>query len=150
MIPKSGNRFSEKDHAQIKRLERDDDSKKNHPALSSRIPAASGGGTVQLALLQAQQGDERKQKKDICCHENPSEHRGHVDAGGARSCRERRGERNQENGGGGNHQRSAEKIQPVTALMARQALHGTMGDQGGEEPERHVEPEDERPVQMLG
>src|SRR6516162_4640120 len=33
MIPKSGNRFSEKDHAQTK-LERDDDSKKNHPALA--------------------------------------------------------------------------------------------------------------------
>src|SRR5262249_15564843 len=32
MIPKSGNRFSERDHAQTE-LERDDDSKKNHPAL---------------------------------------------------------------------------------------------------------------------
>jgi hypothetical protein len=31
MIPKSGTRFSEKGHAQNKWLERDDDSKKNHP-----------------------------------------------------------------------------------------------------------------------
>src|SRR6516225_8216776 len=37
MIPKSGNRFSEKDHAQTKELERDDDSKKNHPALNAKI-----------------------------------------------------------------------------------------------------------------
>jgi hypothetical protein len=41
MIPKKpaphlmrgGNWFSEKDHAQTKEVERDDDSKKNHPAL---------------------------------------------------------------------------------------------------------------------
>jgi len=33
MIPKSGYRFSEKDHAPPKKLERDDDSKKSHPAL---------------------------------------------------------------------------------------------------------------------
>jgi hypothetical protein len=44
MIPKSGNRFSEKDHAQNKKkLQRDDDSKKNHRAvgLLLRLPAAA-------------------------------------------------------------------------------------------------------------
>jgi hypothetical protein len=40
MIPKSGNRFSEKDHAQTKSLKRDDDSKKNHPALT-HVPDAA-------------------------------------------------------------------------------------------------------------
>jgi hypothetical protein len=37
VIPKSGNRFSEKDHAQNNNLERDDDSKKNHPALGDPL-----------------------------------------------------------------------------------------------------------------
>jgi hypothetical protein len=39
MIPKSGNRFSEKDHAQPKKLE-DDASKKNHPALARAMSVA--------------------------------------------------------------------------------------------------------------
>jgi len=34
MIRKSGYRFSEKDHAQIKEIEPDDDSKKSHLALA--------------------------------------------------------------------------------------------------------------------
>src|SRR5271156_3591509 len=34
MIRKSGHRFSEKDHAQTKKIERDDDSKKSHPPLA--------------------------------------------------------------------------------------------------------------------
>src|SRR5215475_3857898 len=35
MIPKSGYGFRKKDHAQNKKLERDDDSKKSHPALAA-------------------------------------------------------------------------------------------------------------------
>jgi pilus assembly protein Flp/PilA len=35
MMPKSGNRFSGKHHAPKKKLERDDDSKKSHPDLST-------------------------------------------------------------------------------------------------------------------
>jgi hypothetical protein len=34
MIPKSGYRFSEKIMLQLKRLERDDESKRSHPALA--------------------------------------------------------------------------------------------------------------------
>jgi hypothetical protein len=36
MNPNSGNHFSEKDHAQNKKLERDDDSKKIDPAQSRK------------------------------------------------------------------------------------------------------------------
>src|SRR5258705_2373011 len=35
MIRKSGHRFSEKDHAQTKKIERDDESKRSHHALKS-------------------------------------------------------------------------------------------------------------------
>src|ERR1700732_1144100 len=38
MIPKSGYRFSEKDHSPNNKLERDDDSKKSHPALAAPSP----------------------------------------------------------------------------------------------------------------
>src|SRR6202048_5400423 len=41
MIPKSGNRFSEKRSCSNKELERDDDWKKNHPALGDRPNAGS-------------------------------------------------------------------------------------------------------------
>src|SRR5437016_3189831 len=40
MIRKSGHRFSEKDHAQTKKIERDDDSKKSHHALGAAPPAS--------------------------------------------------------------------------------------------------------------
>jgi len=42
MSRKSGNRFCEKGHAQTKALERDDDSKKSHPALTNGRSSAYG------------------------------------------------------------------------------------------------------------
>src|SRR5512139_2611023 len=42
MIPKSGHRFSEKSCSN-KRLERDDDSKKSHPALVAPCPGCGAG-----------------------------------------------------------------------------------------------------------
>ena len=51
MIPKSGNRFSEKDHCSNKKLERDDDSKKSHPALGEKTAGDSPAVNFDCAVL---------------------------------------------------------------------------------------------------
>ena len=64
MIPKSGNRFSEKDHAQTKELERDDDSKKNHPALARRWNALCPSSPPFSATMRAAVSRNRRYQRD--------------------------------------------------------------------------------------
>ena len=44
----------------------------------------------------------------------------------------------------------AEHVELVAAVVARDALEIDVGEQRRAEAERHVDPEDQRPVQMLG
>ncbi len=52
MIPKSGHRFSEKDHAPTKKLEQDDDSKKSHPLAGGALTESrsrQAGGSIRAS-----------------------------------------------------------------------------------------------------
>lgn len=59
-------------------------------------------------------------------------------------------QRQQQRDGGRAHQQRAEHIELVRMVMGRQAAQGAVAHHAGADAERHVDPEDQRPVQMLG
>ena len=59
-------------------------------------------------------------------------------------------QREQDRHGRGDQQDGAEQVELVRPLVARQPLQAPIGDQERQQSERQVDPEDHRPVQMLG
>ena len=59
-------------------------------------------------------------------------------------------ERKHQRNRAGRHKDGAEHVELVRTIMARQPPEHVVGQQKGERRERHVDPEDPRPVQLLG
>ena len=59
-------------------------------------------------------------------------------------------ERQQQGDRGGNHQRQAGNVELVRPVVARQPAKRTPGHHQGDRSQRQVDPEDKRPMQMIG
>ena len=122
-----------------------------------RSPAAGIGdeGAAHHRIEQNRDRDQRLRGRDQARHEQRAadERETEQREDGRRApgkARARQIEAEHESDAGGHDQGGADHVEPVRALMARQPAQQRRGHRQGGEAEREIEPEDRRPMQMVG